>query len=383
MDKTISSRLGISDKAVNTGRQEEMDLARAIPVFCLPFVHTVIECTPLERIYEPIPFFFNIIIGQPLGAPMFVFAMGLCIHFAMNKDPQSFMKRGLFLFLAGFVLNLLRFGIPYLIGYAITGEADKYLVPWPYRVFGNDILQFAGLFFLLFGFLKYIRAKDGVILIVASAMSIIGSLIRHVDLGNAALNIALGHIIGTQDAAAEYVMSDFPIMNWFLLPVVGYLFGGILIRVKDKAAFYKIISPIPFVAYIVFFIIEYIYGIGQNGVGDTLLASENCYYHILWYDVVGFGVFAVGVSGVYYGLMQVFPQWLKNFLISLSRNITRVYVIHWLLVVMITNVALYAIRGTQELPIGPTLLLSLGIFLVTYPLALLWEKQSIKRASKA
>ena len=73
-------------------------------------------------------------------------------------------------------------------------------------------------------------------------------------------------------------------------------------------------------------------------------------------------------------LMKIFPEFLKRFIISLSRNITRVYVIHWFFVVMFTNVVLYSIRGTQELPIGWTLLLSAVIFMITYPLALLVEK---------
>ena len=370
-----------SEEKVNTGRQDEMDMARAIPVFCLPFVHTFIECTPIERLYDPLPFFFNIVIGQPLGAPMFVFAMGACIHYAKKCTPQDFMKRGLILFIAGFLLNFLRFGLPYLLGYAINHDAEKYLTPWAYKVFGNDILQFAGLFFLLFGLLSYLKIPDLGILGISAVMSVIGSLVRHVDMGVPALNIALGHFIGTQDAA-ELVMSDFPLINWFMLPVMGYIFGKFLIRMKDKATFYKILSPIPFVAYIIFFILEYVYGIGQNKVEPTVLASENCYYHILWYDVVGFAVFAIGVFGVYYFLMNVFPEPVKRFVNSLSRNITRVYVIHWLFVVILTNVVLYTVRGTQDLPIGPTFLLSVVIFGFTYPLALLWESASKKRRAK-
>ncbi len=77
-------------------------------------------------------------------------------------------------------------------------------------------------------------------------------------------------------------------------------------------------------------------------------------------------------------MMQVFPDFIKKFLVSLSRNITRVYVIHWFLVVMTTNVILYIMRGTQELPIGATLILASVIFLITYPSALLWESLSNK-----
>ncbi len=368
----------ISDSPVNTGRQYELDLGRAIPVFCLPFVHTVIECTPVERIYNPIPFFFNIVIGQPFGAPMFLFAMGACINYSRRNSPKQNMLRGITLFIAGFLMNVWRFLIPYLIGYALTHDAEKFITPLPYRVFGNDVLQFAGLFFLLFGFLHYLKVKDRWILTIAAAMSVCGSLIRHFDTGNDYLNIALGHFIGTEDTAGLYVMSDFPLLNWFFVPVCGYLFGKLLLHINDKDGFYRRVFPIPLIASVSFFVIEYIFEFGQMASGETLLYSENCYYHALWYDAIGYVAFAVGILGAYYFILKTLPEYTRRFIVSLSINITHVYVIHWFLVVMFTNVILYKIRGTQELPIGPTLLLSMLIFLITYPLAVLWEKRTRK-----
>lgn len=363
----------VGDKPVNVGRQHEIDLARAVPVFFLPFVHTVIECTPLDRLYDPIPFFFNIVIGQPFGAPMFLFAMGACILYSHSHSAQKLMLRGITLFIAGFLLNALRFGIPYLIGYGLTGNSEKFITPLPYRVFGNDVLQFAGLFFLLFGFLQYRKISDKVIVILALTMSVTGSFIRHKDLGNPVLNIMLGHLMGTEDKA-QLVMTDFPLLNWFIVPVMGYVFGKLLMRIKDKAKFYRIIAPVPLLTAVVFFVLEYVFEFGQMDSGPTLLYSENCYYHLLWYDALMLAAFAIGILGVYYALNKISPMFLKKFFTSLSRNITHVYVIHWLFVVMTTNVVLYSVRGTQDLPVGPTLLLSAAIFLVTYPLALLWER---------
>jgi hypothetical protein len=46
---------------------------------------------------------------------------------------------------------------------------------------------------------------------------------------------------------------------------------------------------------------------------------------------------------------------------------------------MLTNVVLYSVRGTQELPIGWTLLLSAAIFMITYPLSLLFERVMQRR----
>lgn len=362
----------VGDKPVNVGRQHEIDLARAVPVFFLPFVHTFIECTPIDRLYDPIPFFFNIVIGQPFGAPMFLFAMGACILYSHSHSAQRLMLRGITLFIAGFLLNAVRFGIPYLIGYGLTGDREKFITPLPYRVFGNDVLQFAGLFFLLFGFLQYRKISDKAIVILALTMSVAGSFIRHKDLGNPVLNIMLGHFMGTEDKA-QLVMTDFPLLNWFIIPVMGYVFGKILMRVKDKPGFYRIVAPVPLLTAVVFFVLECVFEFGQMDSGPTLLYSENCYYHLLWYDALMLVAFATGILGVYYALNKVSPMFLKKFFTSLSRNITHVYVIHWIFVVMTTNVVLYSVRGTQDLPTGLTLLLSATIFLVTYPLALMWE----------
>ena len=56
--------------------------------------------------------------------------------------------------------------------------------------------------------------------------------------------------------------------------------------------------------------------------------------------------------------------------------------IHWIFVTVLTNVVFYVIRGTQEMPIGPTLLLSAVILAFTFPLALLWEKKSRERKER-
>ena len=103
-------------------------------------------------------------------------------------------------------------------------------------------------------------------------MSVFGSMVRHVDLNNPALNIALGHIVGTQDSAG-LVMSDFPIFNWFFVPAGGYVFGEMLTRIKDKDRFYKIVTPIPLILYTVFCVLEYIFSFGQMDSGATLVES--------------------------------------------------------------------------------------------------------------
>ena len=371
----------ISKDKINTGRQQELDLARAIPVMSLPFVHCVIECCSAETINQPIPFLFNVIIGAPLGAPIFMFCMGISLVYSKHSDAKEIMRRGLILFIAGFILNMMRFGIPYLIGYMITGEADRFLAPILYKIFGNDILQFAGLALLLFGFLKKQKLQDHVIVIIAVIMSLIGWCFRHMNFGIPVVNVILGHIIGTEEPNG-FVLSDFPVMNWFLVPVAGYIFGNILIRLQDKKKFYLPFIPMFAVIYWVYFAIETRLHFGKMAGGATLVEEENDYYHAEFFDIISYIVCAIGMLGVYYLITSHCPEKLNKFFQSVSRNITRIYVIHWFFVVMSTNVILYKINGTQELPVYQIMILALIIFLISYFGALFIEKKTKEKKQK-
>ena len=366
----------LTKEKVNLGRQQEVDLARAIPVMSLPFVHTVIECCSTETINQPIPFLFNVIIGAPLGAPIFMFAMGISLVYSRHSSEKDLMKRGLILFIAGFLLNILRFGIPYVIGYLLTGEYDKFIMPILYRIFGNDILQFAGLTLILLGFLKKNKLDDIAIVVIAVIMSLIGWCFRHVNLGNPVLNIVMGHIIGTEDPRGV-VLSDFPILNWFLVPVAGYIFGNILIRVKNKDKLYLPVMPVLAVIYWVYFAIEARLHFGKMAGGRTIVEEENAYYHAEFFDVISYIVCALGMLGVYYLITRICPDIVIRFFQSVSRNITRIYIIHWFFVVMSTNVIIYKIKGTQELPVYQIMLLALLIFLISY-FGSLWIEKKLK-----
>ena len=368
----------IKKEKLNMGRQQEIDLARAIPVMSLPFVHCVIECCSTETINQPIPFLFNVIIGAPLGAPIFMFSMGISLIYSKHSSARDMMKRGLILFIAGFLLNVMRFTIPYLTGYILTGEYDRFIRPILFKTFGNDILQFAGLSLMLLGFLKKNRLSDMAVLMIAVAMSLIGWNFRHVDLENDFLNIVLGHFIGTE-APSGYVISDFPILNWFLVPVAGYIFGNILIRIRDKKKFYLPFIPVLAVLYWVYFAIESHLHFGKMAGGSTIVEEENAYYHAEFFDIISYIVCAIGMLGVYYLITSHCPEWLNRFFRSVSRNITRIYLIHWFFVVMSTNVIIYKIKGTQELPVYQIMILALCIFLISYFGALWIEKKQMAR----
>lgn len=365
-----------SDAPVNTGRQREMDIAKAVLIVFLAYIHCTIECTPDERLAHGLPFVLDSVIGGPLSAPMFMFSMGVGMVYTRHRAPRDFAERGIRLGAVGLALNICRFLIPFLIGYLATVEWEKYISPLPYRVFGNDIMQFACLSMLVIALFLKLGLSDAAILAVSFGMAVLGMIFNGVDTGVPLLNILLGHFIGIEDAA-EQVFSDFPLLNWMIFPAFGYVFGKKLRHVKDKGRFYRLISPAAGVVAVVFFAVGITHRYGMFGEG------QNCYYHMAVWEAFVALCAAVGILGVYYAVSLHLPERVLGAIGALSRDINSVYCVHWVFVVMSTNVVLYILRGTQELPVVETLLLATGVNVVSISLAHLTHEKKIKKLRHA
>ena len=357
----------LSADVINTGRQIELDIGKALPILGLAFVHCIIECCTEAQLYFGIPLLFDSVIGGPMSAPMFLFCMGATIHYSKVNTPQKMVQRGLYILLIGFILNICRFFIPFMIGWLITGNADKYLVPLPYFVFGNDVLQFAGLAFLCLALFTKLKTPKWLMAVIALALSVAGSFLRTTDMGNDVLNVIFGWFIGTVNQE-NLIISDFTLFNWFIIPVCGYIFGSVLLRVKDKRKFYLSFSPVLLTLAVIVLAFELPAEVGMFGDG------ENAYYHLYTFDAITCMALTLGLLGVYYGLSKILPKKILHFFTYTSSHITKFYCIHWVLVRFITNVVLYVVLGTQLIPVWEIMLISLGIVISTFLILLVYDR---------
>lgn len=355
------------DWAINCGRQKELDLAKCGAILCLALIHCVIECTSEEQLVSGIPYLFDTVIGGPLSATVFMFAMGVGAVYQDSQSTRDGALRGLRIILISYMLNICRFLIPYLIGYGITGDTEKYIDPLLYKVLCNDVLLFAGMALVLIALFRKIKLKDWQMTAIAFAASAAGTMLNGVDVNNALGNILLGYLIGTEDAAGM-VMSYFPLLNWLVFPVSGYIFGKRLLRLKDKNLFYGILSSICVPVATIYYAVGIVYERGMFGEG------QNCYYHLQFSDAVGAILSTLGVLGLCHFLIRHLPEWVSSLSQKISRNITSIYCIHWVLVVYITNLGLYIWRGTQVLPVWQTLLLGAAIEIAAIYIAAIWQR---------
>lgn len=357
-----------SNEIVNSGRQEELDLAKAVMVFLLAFIHCTIECTPESMRAYGIPYLFDTILGGPFSAPMYMFAMGIGMVYTRHHTPEDYARRGIKIGIVGLALNICRFLIPFLLGYMISGDYDKYINPLPYRVFGNDILQFACLAMLMIALFVKLNLSDMAIFFICIGMSLLGTYLRGIDAGTPLGNILLAHIVGTEDAAGN-VCSDFPLLNWLIIPVSGYIFGKKLLYVKEKKLFYGVLSSVGVLVTVVYFSIGIMNGFGMFGEG------ENCYYHLSTLDAMASLFAAIGMLGIYYVLIRYLPHWIFVCAGDISRNINKIYCIHWVILVMSIDVVLYLVQGTQELSVPMIMLVSTCISIISILIAHFWSNR--------
>jgi len=363
----------LQKEKVNTGRQWELDIARALPVLCLPVIHCIIECCTDEMLESGIPYLFDTVIGGPFSAPMYLFAMGVSMDYTRRRSPGKFAMRGIDLVLISYVLNICRFLIPYLVGYSISGDREQFIVPLAYRVLGNDVLLFAGLAYLVIALFMKLKLSPKKMMLIAVTASAAGALTTGVDTGVPILNILLGSFIGTEDNSG-LLISDFPLLIWLIVPVSGLCFGRLLTHVKkeDKGKLYLTVSVPALAAAAIYMCIGIDHTWGMFGEG------QNCYYHMMPWDMLECILLDIGMLGVWYFVSEIIRPHTMAFFTDVSSKITSFYCIHWVFVRTITNVILYIKNGTQVLPVWKTLLLSVCIILVTLLLAEVWRNIRIR-----
>lgn len=213
----------LADEKVNTGRQPEIDMTKAVIIILMIVVHS------FQGFLQNSGFLTNAIYntGYINGAAAFMICMGIGMRYSRRQDPKDTALRGIALLTVGKLLNLLRTGFPGLIAFLATGEQT--FVPFILDTFQSDIMTFAGLAFLLMALLKKLKLRDGWILAIGAMMNCLTLLlfstaeVTEEFLPRRFLNL----FIKTGD-------SLFPLGSYFFFVTVGYMIGGIYPRIADK-----------------------------------------------------------------------------------------------------------------------------------------------------
>ncbi len=363
-----------TSEKINTGRQPEIDVAKGLAIIMMIICHAVITLS-YEAEGSNGYMFADYVLGGPLVAPLFMISMGIGMVYSKHKSPEDYLKRGVILLGMGYLLNFNRGVLPRLFALAM-GE------PFPTidaldLMFNIDILQFAGLSMMTIALLAWIKCSDLQIVIIALCCNALGFFLGDKSTGNIIGDIFAGLIWGVGED-----LSAFPLLNWLIFPVFGYVFGKKMQYLKNKDRFYKttfIITGSISIAYILYLVLSYLKIINPltSFLSFSIDGAETGFYYLGTIEAIIFCSLALLVFSICYGLYRFTRR--KNIwtpITGMSKRINTIYCIHWVLLAWIY----VAVFDMSSIPLIYSYGIGIILILVSNILAKLWlqKKQEIR-----
>jgi len=334
------------------GRLRFLDLARGLAIVFMVFQHVQIIFAVSEGEGSALGEAF-LLLGTAPAAPVFMVAMGFLFGSSSRTGVRSGVVRGLQLFALGYVLNLARFAVPLLV----LGDAhaiDVFGGTWWGAIFEIDILQLAGLSLIVLGPVKRYVRDPRLVLGLAAAVAIVAPLLWGAGGGNVALDPLSG--------VGEWV--SFPLFPWLAYPLLGLALAGFAGRATSASRLMRdwalagVCATLAGVALLPF-------APGPGGILDF----GDYYRSGLPVQLLLAGFVLLWLPLLWWLDRRLSWRIVPRYLTSLSRNITAVYLIQWVLIGWLA-IGL----GVFDQPSWVAALLGVPILVASHLLALGYER---------
>ena len=351
---------------VNTGRQYNLDLLKALAIVAMIICHTVTILSGARTDYESEfgYWFADAFLGSYLAvAHAFMFCMGVGFVYSRNKEPKTLLVRGIKIYLMGYVLNFFRGGI-YAIAASIFDSSYRDMIS--YTLLLQDILQFAGLAMMLTALFKKLKLDCRIILAISIVMSVFSQVVAMKYQGNTFMNVLIGTFVPTKE---DY--STFVLCGWYFFVAAGICFGEILQRTKNLRRFYGWtlgVSSIIMIAYIALTV----------KFGCFFLCPGGVYYYTGILESIGLlSVDFVLMSLMYFALSGLSEDKITGskplqICWKMSKNINQIYFAQWCIIGFFTVIFVYLLE--LPMPYWVTYLMGVGTVALSYWVAELWIK---------
>jgi len=320
----VGMTASLRDARARSERQVELDVARGIAVLLMVCVHVQEVLSHSAVQYSLFGCIVEFVTGFP-AAPLFMIVMGVGTVYSRRQDAGYAIGRGASLLLLAYVLSAARGYIPWSLGIKL-GFLARDAVPYGdvlQSLLEVDILHFAGLCFILIGVLRAAKVPWGAYPVVGLVLGGLNYLVRGISVGQAHLDSILGLFWGASET------SYFPFLSWVMYPMVGVAFGHILKNSSDKRRLYLQSLLAGSAVFLIAMCVSGFRFMYYMGFPEE---HAYVYYHQdLIANAVNGSLALVWLCVVYF-LSGVFPAAVSQKLLYWSRELTPIYVIHWVLI---------------------------------------------------
>lgn len=335
-----------------TRRVIAIDSGRGASVIIMCIVHSFWMYASIETQQSSAVSEFFHIAGR--GTAMFLLAMGFSFVLSRRQPPSLAFKRGLAILALGYVMNALKFLVPILVFKTMPEnfiEAYGFHSPLTvgqlmYLVRTGDILQLAGLSFMLLGFIYHYVRSPRALLALSLFVAVLSGPLRGYRPGIEGLDYICDLFWGNQYNVY------FPVLPWFSMVLLGAFFGRLYQeREGDERFVFRTMLGFGFLA---------------TAVGAALCIYDRPYHFADFFHTgPGGAILQMGIASglfwvAYYLSPPVYNTWFGKSLRYCSARVTRLYVIQWVVVCWGMGIV-----GYGQLNLGQVLLSSIAVLVVT------------------
>lgn len=371
--KMIAAKPASIEAAPSSDRRYELDLLKVVAIIGMIICHAVYMLGAHHESYATDVAYFvgDYIFGSYLAvAHAFMFAMGVGVVFSKKNKPSDLVKRGIFIYLAGFVLNFFRYGIYALLDGLIEGQFPEETV---YAFLVQDIFHFAGLALIFTGALKALKLKEWHILLIGVALSMIGAPLAFSFNGHPALNYILGHFVVTTEDD-----STFAFLHWYVFVGFGLFFGRLLQETEDKDRLYRILLFVSAPIMILYIVLSCVFG-------AMFLTKNGWYYAVSLPEAIGLLSIDMTLLSAFYFLTKKLPKEKLSVPVEMSKNLTPIYCAQWCVIGFADSVFCYLLGFV--IPYWAEYLFGVALIFLCYWIAKGWRflqrKRRERKAKKA
>jgi len=297
------------------GRLRFLDIARGLAIVFMVFQHVQIIFAVGSGEDSALGAAF-LLLGTAPAAPVFMVAMGFLFGSSSRTGVRSGVVRGLQLFALGYALNLLRFVLPLLV------QGDPHAIEvfggaWWGAFFEIDILQLAGLSLIVLGPVKRYLRDPRLVLALALAVAIISPLLWGVGGGHVFLDPLWG--------LGEWV--SFPLFPWLAYPLLGLSLAGFAARATSADRLMRVWALAGAAVVLAGAALAVLVPVRAG-----ILAFGDYYRSGLPVQLLLAGFVLLWLPLLWSLDRRLAWRAVPRYLTSLSRNITAVYLIQWVLI---------------------------------------------------
>jgi len=268
-------------------------------------------------------------LGAQPAAPVFMFCMGIGLVYTRHNSPSEFARRGIKLFITGYLLNIYR--TAFVVGGGLAGalgEHELFPLVWAFALC-VDILPFAGLAFLFFALMKRLNISTTLATLVVLLLLVVANALPVVGEGREWYSYIAGLLWYQSN------FTSFPLMQWLPFPMMGVLFGKKLKETDDKPRFYFLTLTIGAIAFALSTWIALRQGIDLR----TFFTTD--YFRMTPLSLAwSLGIVLILLPVYYFLVKDLGECWLRRLATFCSRNINKIYLWQWILITPISALSL-------------------------------------------